>query len=122
MPRGCSAAATRSSEGAAVTGGARPTMAPVLGGAAAVGVTADDPEAVDYFKVMYAKRSKKKHKSYLDGTAFFRPAHRLAMLFLRCIVLCFLPTLLVMFCWVLLVLLTGGLFHLLASDAPSLFC
>lgn len=52
---------------AAVTGGASPTVTPVRGSASAVGATADDPEAVDYFKVMYAKRSKKKHKSFLDG-------------------------------------------------------
>lgn len=64
-----------------MTGEARPTVAPVRGAAATVGATADDPEAVDYFKVMYAKRSKKKHKSYLDGTACFLPLQRLAMLF-----------------------------------------
>lgn len=58
---------------AAVTGGASPTVTPVRGSASAVGATADDPEAVDYFKVMYAKRSKKKHKSFLDGTTCSAP-------------------------------------------------
>lgn len=77
MPRGAGVAAPRSREEPTVTGGALPVVAPARGGAAAVGVTADDPEAVVYFKVMYAKRSKKKHKSYLDGTAHFRPVHRL---------------------------------------------
>lgn len=69
VPRGANVAAARSREGAtaAVRGEARPTVTPACGGVAAVGVAADDPEAVDYFKVMYAKRSKKKHKSYLDG-------------------------------------------------------
>lgn len=81
VPRGASVSAARGKEGAtaAVRGEARPTVAPARGGVAAAGVAADDPEAVDYFKVMYAKRSKKKHKSYLDGTACFHPVHRLAL-------------------------------------------
>lgn len=81
VPRGANVAAARSREGAtaAVRGEARPTVTPACGGVAAVGVAADDPEAVDYFKVMYAKRSKKKHKSYLDGTVCFRAVHRLAL-------------------------------------------
>lgn len=81
VPRGANVAAGRSREAAtvAVRGEARPAVAPACVGVAAVGVAADDPEAVDYFKVMYAKRSKKKHKSYLDGTACFHPVHRLAL-------------------------------------------
>lgn len=73
VPRGGGVAAVRSREVAAVTGGASPTVTPVRGSASAVGATADDPEAVDYFKVMYAKRSKKKHKSFLDGTTCSAP-------------------------------------------------
>lgn len=108
MPRGGGVVAARSGEGttAAVRGEARPTVAPARGGVVVVGGAADDPEAVDYFKVMYAKRSKKKHKSYLDGTACFHPVHRLA-LFSRCAAqFCVVPTLLVMFCWMWIVRLT----------------
>ncbi|GAB0495847.1 hypothetical protein MMPV_007154 [Pyropia vietnamensis] len=66
-PRGGSLAAANGTEEPTVKGEARPIVAPVRKSATAEGLTGGDPEDAVYFKVMYTKRSKKKHKSYLDG-------------------------------------------------------
>jgi len=46
----------------------RPSVAAAAGDNFSLGGGDGSDEAVVYFKVLYTKRSKKKHKSYLDGT------------------------------------------------------